>query len=60
MDIEATFKEAKEAGIVGPGFVGTYADILEALDPHIPDEDGEQALMRHLEGGWHRGYYYDR
>lgn len=23
----------------------------------IPDEDGEQAYLRYLEGGWHGGYY---
>ena len=56
---------AKEYGIVAPGFVGTYADIEEAVqayefeDFRDPDEDGEKALMRYLEGGWHQGRLLD-
>lgn len=60
MDIEATFAEAKAQGIVGPGYVGTFADIVSELHSYHPDEDGEKAWLRYVEGGWHGGNYDER
>lgn len=55
---------AKEYGIVAPGYVGTFAAIKAEVAAYEhedvdPDEDGEKALMRYLEGGWHQGRLHD-
>ena len=53
------FASARAAGLLVPGFVGSFADVKEALnalgaeeDYHDPDEDGSLAYARYLESGW--------
>lgn len=54
------FASARAAGLLVPGFVGSFADVKEALnalaaeDDYQPDEDGDLAYQRHLENqGWY-------
>lgn len=61
-NVEVVFSRARAYQII-PGFVGTYADLIAAVEDFeggwdvAPDEDGERAFLRYAEGGWHGGYY---
>lgn len=39
--------------------IQTLVHEAQEADTYIPDEDGQEALLRHLEGGWHRGMLQD-
>jgi len=53
--VQDTFAEAKALGLLGPGFVGTYADISQAVydaQEAAAELAAEMAVERYYEGGW--------
>jgi hypothetical protein len=50
-----TFAEARRHGILVPGFVGTYADVQQAIydaEEVLSELRMEQAAESYYEGGW--------
>lgn len=53
--VQDTFAEARRHGILTAGFVGTYADIQQAIydaEETLAERAAELAVERYYESGW--------